>query len=114
MFEKALTLDRGDTQMMENMADSYRALGNQERAHAAYQQAIYLGNKELESNPKNVEVLEQVALAYAKTGIFRKAKVIIGRARALHPDDPDAIYVDAEIEALSGNESGAMQALRPS
>ena len=54
-----------------NLGDAYRALGQKEKAQAAYQQAISVGYKQLQMNPQDAEVMAEIALSYANSGMLR-------------------------------------------
>jgi serine/threonine-protein kinase len=112
MFEKAVALNPNNTITMVNLADAYRAAGQQDKSHAAYQQAISLGYKELETNPRNPDVMAQIALAYAKIGNSREAIDLIRRVRAIDDNNVNYIYDAAAINALLGRSSDALKALR--
>jgi serine/threonine protein kinase/tetratricopeptide (TPR) repeat protein len=112
MFEKGVTANRGDTQTMVNMADSYRGAGQPDKARAAYQRAIYLGNKELETNPKNPDAMAEIALSYAKVGNASEAQNFIRQARAIDKTNVSYIYYEAEIDALLGRSTDALKLLR--
>jgi len=112
MFEKAVTLDRTDTEMMVNMGDSYRFIGKQDMARAAYLQAIYLGNKQLETNPKDAAVMMEMALAYSLIGDARQGDIFIRRARAIDMKDVNAIYCQAQVHALENRPNEALEVLQ--
>jgi serine/threonine-protein kinase len=112
MFEKAVTFDRADTSMMVNMADSYRFEGKPDRARAAYQQAISLGNRELKTNPKSSDVMAQMALCYANLGEAQQAETYVKRARGIDKTSLDILYYQVQIYALLGKTAEALAALR--
>jgi tetratricopeptide (TPR) repeat protein len=112
MFEKAVALNPNNTITMVNLADAYRAAGEQDKSHAAYQRAISLGYKELETNPRNPDVMAQIALAYAKIGNAQEAMDLIRRVRAIDHSNVNYIYDVAAINALLGHSNDALKALR--
>ncbi|MGA6955033.1 MAG: tetratricopeptide repeat protein, partial [Candidatus Acidiferrales bacterium] len=112
MFEKAVALSPNDTAMVVNLGDAYRYAGQQDKARDTYQQAISVGFKGLQTNPKDTEIMAQVALSYAKTGNAAQALEFIKRARATDPTDVNYIYDEAEIQALSGKTSEALKSLQ--
>jgi eukaryotic-like serine/threonine-protein kinase len=112
MFEKAVELNPNDTEMAVNLADSYRYANQPDKAHETYQKAIALGFKELGTNPKNAEVMGQIALSYAKIGDGPQANDYIKRARAIDPTNVNHIYNDAVIKALTGHNAEALKALQ--
>jgi eukaryotic-like serine/threonine-protein kinase len=111
MFEKAKDLTPNDTQIMVNLADAYRWSGQQDKAKAAYQQAISLGFKELQTNPQDAEVMAQIGLSYAKTGDTKQAVDFIHRARAVDKENVDYLYDEAVINALGNRNAEAFKSL---
>jgi serine/threonine protein kinase/tetratricopeptide (TPR) repeat protein len=114
MFEKAVTFNRGEPVVMVNMADAYRALGKEDRAQAAYKQAIFLGNKKLELNRRDAEAMSEIALSYAKLGDVQNAETFIFRARAIDKTNVRHIYTQAEIFAVLGKTTEALKGLQES
>ena len=112
VLEKALALNQNDTLTAVNLADVYRGSGQTEKAKAEYQQAISLGFRELQTNPKDADVMALIALSYAKTGNAQQAETFIQRARAEHKDDVDILYKEACVNALIGKPSRALELLQ--
>jgi tetratricopeptide (TPR) repeat protein len=112
MFEKAVALNANDTLTTVNLADSYRFSGQKDKAHAAYQQAVSLGYKELQTNPQNSDVMAQIALSYADLGEAQQADTFIKKARAIDKTSLDYIYDQVQIYALLGKTKEALDALR--
>jgi serine/threonine protein kinase/tetratricopeptide (TPR) repeat protein len=111
MFEKAVELNPNDTATTVNLADGYRAAGQQDKALATYQKAISAGFKELETNPQNADVMDQIALSYAKTGKAKEADGFIVRARAIDKKNVNYMYDQARINALVGKTKEALKSL---
>jgi tetratricopeptide (TPR) repeat protein/TolB-like protein len=107
-FEKAVALNANDTQLAVNLGDAYRALGQTDKAHAAYQQAISAGYKELQTNPQDTTVLTEVALSYANLGKPQDADTFIARARAQDKKDVNLAYAEVQINALNGKSNQAL------
>jgi len=112
MFEKAVALNPNNTITRVNLADAYRGAGKQDAARAAYQQAISLGYKELETNPQDAKVMAQIALAFAKIGNGPEAENLIRRVRMLDKNNVNYIYEDAVIESLLGKSNEGLKALQ--
>jgi len=112
MFEKAVALNPNDTVTVVNLADAYRYSDQQDKARATYQQAVSVGFKGLQTNPKDADIMAQVALSYAKIGNAGSAQDFIKRARAADPSNVNYIYDDAEILTLSGKTADALKALQ--
>jgi eukaryotic-like serine/threonine-protein kinase len=111
MFEKAVALNPNNTLTMANLADAYRAGGQQDKARTAYQQAISLGYKELQTNPRDTSVMAEIALADAKLGNAQEAQSLIKRVRTLDQNNVNYIYEEAVINALLGRTNDAVKAL---
>lgn len=109
MYEKGMTFNRGDILSMVNLADGYEALGNLDRARAAYLRAIDLGTAVLKTNPKDAGMMDQIAVAYAKTGNAQQADNFIRRARAIDKNDVNYIYDEAKIDAVLGRTNEALE-----
>ena len=110
-FEKAVAINANDTQLVVNLGDAYRALGQKDKAQAAYQQAISVGYKQLQVNPQDAEVMAEIALSYANVGNVKDAEALIGRARALDKKDVNIAYTEVQIAALTGKSSQAVALL---
>jgi len=108
-FEKAVELNPNDTAMAVNLGDAYRGLGQADKARAAYQQAVTLGYKELQTNSRDVTVMVQMASAYAKLGNPQEAEDFIRRARAQDKNNVSLVYSEAQIDALVGKQSQALE-----
>jgi serine/threonine protein kinase/tetratricopeptide (TPR) repeat protein len=112
MYEKAVELNSNDTNTMVNLADGYRAAGQQQKATDAYTKAISLGFKELETNPQNADVMDVIALSYAKVGKSKEAESFISKARGIDKKNVGYIYDQAKIHALGGKSADAIKSLR--
>jgi eukaryotic-like serine/threonine-protein kinase len=111
MFEKALALAPNETTVAVNLADARRSAGQKDKARDAYQHAIALGFKELQTNPQDASAMTQIALAYANLG-DKQAETFITRARAIDKNSVDYIYSQAEVDALLGKTSEALRSLQ--
>ncbi|HEY2120804.1 MAG TPA: tetratricopeptide repeat protein [Candidatus Acidoferrum sp.] len=112
MYEKAAELNPNDTNTMVNLADGYRAAGQQQKATDAYTKAISLGFKELETNPQNADVMDVIALSYAKVGKSKEAENFISKARGIDKKNVGYIYDQAKIHTLGGKSADAIKSLR--
>jgi eukaryotic-like serine/threonine-protein kinase len=112
MFEKAVALNPNNTLTTVNLADGYRAAGQSDKARATYEKAISLGFKELQTNPQNAEVIDEIALSYAKVGNAHDADSFIRRARTLDKNNVGYIYDEAKISAILGRKDEALKDLQ--
>ena len=112
MFEKAVEMNQNDPMLMGNLADAYRWSNQRDKANATYDRAIALGFKQLQVNPRDANVLDQLGLYYARKGDAIHAADFIRRARAISPGNVDMIYDEAVIFYLSGRTAEAQKTLR--
>jgi len=112
MFEKAVEMNQNDPQMMGNLADAYRWSGQVEKANSTYERAIALAFKQLQVNPRDANVMDQLSLYYAKKGDAVHAGDFIRRARAINSSDVGMIYDETVVYTLTGRQAEAFKALR--
>jgi len=112
MFEKAVEMNQDDPMFMGNLADAYRWYNQIDKANATYDKAIALGFKQLQVNPRDANVLDQLSLYYAKKGDAIHAMDFIRRARAINPTDVSMIYDEAVVDTLGGRSEEALKTLR--
>lgn len=112
MFEKAVEMSPNDPQMTGNLADAYRWSGQIEKANSTYERAISLAFKQLQVNPRDANVMDQLSLYYAKKGDAVHAVDFIRRARAINSSDLGMIYDEAVVYAATGRQPEAFKSLR--
>jgi len=112
MFEKAVEINQNDSMMMGNLADAYRWSNQLDKANATYDRAIALAFKQLQVNPRDANVMDQLSLYYAKKGDPVQAVDFIRRARAINPADVSMIYDEAVVDTLTGRPAEALKSLR--
>jgi tetratricopeptide (TPR) repeat protein len=112
IFEKAVGMNQNDPLMMGNLADAYRWSGQTDRANSTYEKAISLAFKQLQVNPRDANIMDQLSLYYAKKGDAVHAIDFIRRARAINSTDVDMIYDEAEVYTLTGRPAEALKSLR--
>lgn len=112
MFEKAAEMNPNDADVVLNLSDAYRGLGEQDKARSAYQRTITTGFKELETNPQDANVMTDIALAYANTGNPSQALSFIHQARGIDKSNVNYLYAEAEVDAILGHTNDALDSLR--
>ena len=110
-YEKATTLGPKDQFLMGNLASGYWWAGEKDKAFKAYDEAIVLASKELQVNPRDANVMGNLALYYAEKGDLKNGLTLISRARDI-ADSVDLTYYDAEIQYLAGRKKEAANALQ--
>jgi tetratricopeptide (TPR) repeat protein len=111
-FSAAVADSPEDTQFAESLADTYRWSNQPQKASAAYDTAIEVAFKALETNPKNTDALATLAGCFAKKGDDRKALEFIRRARQIDPKYSDLIYREATVHALAKRWPEAVASLK--
>jgi eukaryotic-like serine/threonine-protein kinase len=111
-FEKAVELNPNNITLAVNLADGYRAAGQADKARAAYEKAISVGFKQLQTNPQNAEVFDQMALAFAKTGKAHDADKFSRQALAIDKNNVGYVYDQARSQAVLGQTHEALQTLQ--
>jgi tetratricopeptide (TPR) repeat protein len=112
MFEKSVEMNQNDPMMMGNLADAYRWSGQLDRANTTYERAIALAFKQLQVNPRDANVMDELSLYYAKKGDAVHAVDFIRRARAISSSDVNMIYDEAVVYTLTGRTGEALKSLR--
>ena len=111
-FQTAIDKGAKEPYMYVNLGDAYRWSNQQPKASTAYDRAIELALKKLETNPQDQNTLGPLATAYAKEGDFPKAEAFIRQARQIDPKYNDLMYREAAIYALAGQPDQALRSLR--
>jgi eukaryotic-like serine/threonine-protein kinase len=110
--EKAVEMSPNEELAVGNLADAYRASGQQEKASAEYDKAIAMAYKDLEVNPKSTMAMRTLAVSYAKKGDASHGMEFIQRAREIDKTDVTLIYYQATVENLANKPSDAIRTLR--
>ena len=115
MYEEAIELGAGeDTHVIwANLADSYRYTpGYSEKAPEAYQHAIQLAEKKLETNPGDAQLRSSLAVFYAKSRNPKNALAEISEARRLAPNDVPILLDCVLVFEIVNQRNQAFQALQ--
>ncbi len=93
MYEEALKINDHDYVIWGNLgAARYWAPGQRNRAVAAFREAIRRARKQLEVNPRDAEVVAQLAGYYSMTGDDGKSLALVEKSLSLAPDDAAVMY----------------------
>lgn len=111
MFEKAVSMMGNNARFRVNLADAYRASGQQAKAAATYEQAISIAYKSIQVNPQDTEALGYLAMSYAKKGDGKQAAQFITRARAIDQQSNELMYEEATVHALASETKEALASL---
>jgi eukaryotic-like serine/threonine-protein kinase len=112
LFEKAVELNPSNELFMGNLADSYRAAGQQDKAKATYEKAIALCFKQLQVNPRNTAIMGDMALYLSKKGDAGQAMEFVQRARGLDSTSVDLMVTAAVVHTLVNRPEDAVADLK--
>ena len=108
MTEKALQLN-GENYLVWNwLVNDYEWLKNPDKAAAAREKALEVGERYAKLNPKDGIVHAVLASLYAEKQMPEKARSRLQTALALSPDDPDVLEYAADGYELLGERSQAL------
>lgn len=113
VFEDAAALDAGQYEIWGNLGDAYYwAPGMRDRARAAYERAISLGETQRKVNSRNANMLSYLAEYYAMNGSRPVAEQRISEALCIAPRDPEVLYYSALVYMQAGQRGRALEALQ--
>jgi serine/threonine-protein kinase len=104
MYEKALELDDRDYQIWGNLASARYWAGDHEKARHAYQRAIRMAQAKRDVNPRDSEVLCDLAMYHAMLGEQTRARAPLERAKALVTDVDVMFSIGIVYEQLGERE----------
>jgi tetratricopeptide (TPR) repeat protein/TolB-like protein/tRNA A-37 threonylcarbamoyl transferase component Bud32 len=109
MFEKAVEINDRDYRVWRNLAAAYYwSPGERDKAPAAYQKTIELGEKELRINPRNQGLLMNLADSYAMIDQPGRALEYLEKAASVAPLDNDSMSLAAGIYERLGQRALAV------
>jgi serine/threonine protein kinase/tetratricopeptide (TPR) repeat protein len=114
MLQKAVELGPGDYRLWSNLGNAYALAGNQAKAMQAYDKAVQTIEKTLALQPRNGQLLQSLALNYAK--LQQKDKALLTLARITGPlaHDPGTLFDSALVYELIGERQRALAELHAS
>jgi tetratricopeptide (TPR) repeat protein/tRNA A-37 threonylcarbamoyl transferase component Bud32 len=111
--EEAVRLNQRDYSVWGNLGDSYYwAPGERGKAADAYSKAIALAEETLQINPRDADMLSDVAYYYAMLGKKQKAREDLAKALALEPHSTDVLSNAALIQVQFGDNKAALSYLQ--
>jgi tetratricopeptide (TPR) repeat protein len=108
MDQKAIALRAGDFQMWGNLGSAYLWGGQHDKAMQAYRKAIELAEAQRTKSPEDTGLLVQLGDYYASSSQPGPSEVLLRKALALAPDDPDVAYRAGETYELLGQRARAI------
>ena len=111
-YAMAVDLAPADYQLWGNLGDAYSFTDDKKPAAAiAYKRAIELGEKNLEINPNDIDVISDLAYFYSRVGNRERAIELDTRARRDAPDNVYVYYNSALVNAGFARTDEALTAL---
>jgi tetratricopeptide (TPR) repeat protein/tRNA A-37 threonylcarbamoyl transferase component Bud32 len=110
-LEEAIRRDANLPRQLRYLGDSYRQLGQADKARECYLKVVKLEEDALRVNPRDADALSLMALAEAKLGRAADADRHLADAQAAAPRDKDVLYRKATVQALRGEKAEAMVTL---
>ena len=111
-LKQAIALTKDDSVVLASLARGYRWMARPRDASRAYAAAIAAARRQISADPRNPEVLANLAYLYAETGERGEALRLIERARADAPANVRVTFMAALALELSGQRQAALDALR--
>ena len=109
-FEGAVQQNDRDARVWLNFGRArHESPGMQEKARAPLERAIALGEEQLKVNPRDAELLADLADAHAMLGHPGPAGELSARALKLAPDDSDVLRTIAEVDEALGHREAALR-----
>lgn len=111
-YRQAIALQPQEAATHRNLADTLLLSGDRAAAQAEYERAIDIANAALQVNPRAPRLPALIAFCLAKLGRYQDARTRIAAIVAEAPDDNDAAYKFAVIEAIAGRREQALARLQ--
>ena len=112
-FERAVVLQPNDVRLWRNLAAAlYWAPGEREKARAAYEKAVELGEADRKVNPRQPQLLAQLADGYAMLGRRSDAVAAATAVERLGDVDGDVAFMLTGVYEHLGDRTTALKWLR--
>jgi tetratricopeptide (TPR) repeat protein len=91
-YEAALKQNDGNYAVWGNLGSAYHWAGNEAKAREVYQRALEKGEARLKVNPRDADLLADLAVYQAMLGDRGQALSLMEKARMLNPKDASIMY----------------------
>jgi serine/threonine-protein kinase len=109
-FERAAALGTAGYKVLYNLANAYRwAPGERAKAAEAYRGAADAAERERQVNPKDAQLVADLADCRANLGQADEATSLVREALALAPDDVNVMYQAGSVYEVLGDRSKALE-----
>jgi serine/threonine-protein kinase len=109
MYEKALALDDHDYQIWGNLASARYWAGEHKKAQDTYRRAIQMAQAKRDVNPRDSEVLCDLATYHAMLGEQTRARALLERVKALATDKVDVMFSAGIVYEQLGEREQALE-----
>ncbi len=113
-YREAINFNPGDYELWDNLGDSYYFGGQRNDAAAAYRKALSLALSQLQVNPKDATVNNDIAGMYAMLGQREIALKYLDRSLELGHGDKNLLFNAADIYNVLGEPGLALEWLSKS
>lgn len=112
-FERAVDLQPNDLRLWRNLAAAlYWAPGERDKARAAFEKTVQLGEADLKVNPRQPALLAELADAYAMLGSRAQALEAVAAVERLGGGDAEVAFMLAGVHEQLGDRSAAFTWLK--
>ena len=112
-YEQAATMDNRDYRLMGNLGECYERIpGKHGEALASFKRAIAQGEKEAATNPRDANVLTNLALYYAHVDQRAMALQRLKHGVALAPKDTEVLFGASLVYARLNDDGHALEYLK--
>jgi len=108
-FERAVTLMPNEHRVWRNLgAALYWAPGERQKAAAAFERSVTLAEQARQVNPRQIDLLAQLADAYSMLGRERQAREAAISVERLGPQEPTVLFILAGVYEQLGDRTAAL------
>ena len=107
-FQTAVQMNDLDSGAWHNLAAAYQWSDKPNEARAAFQRTAELDEIQLRTNPRDTQVLIELADAYSMLNLTQRARELLDRALALGPTDVSDMFQIAVVYEQCGDRQQAL------
>jgi tetratricopeptide (TPR) repeat protein len=112
-FERAVTLMPNEHRVWRNLgAALYWAPGERQKAAAAFERSVTLAEQARTVNPRQIDLLAQLADAYSMLGREREARDAAISVERLGPQEASVLFILAGVYEQLGDRTAALSWLK--
>jgi len=108
MYQKALEISDKDYRVWGALAAAYEQIPDPQKAREAYGRAIEKGEEHRNVNPREPELLAQLAGYYAAVDSVRQSRILLNTVVKLNPADIGVLYIIGTVYETLGDRGEAL------